>query len=201
MAFDILNIVGVIVSVLAGIFLFDLAPKTKLLRRGLLLLSAGIFVGLGFHSIFEFLESVQIVRIEFLLSIMPVLVILGAVLILLGGVDMLRNVMQPIREIIKNLEKFIADEPEIEVSEKVIAKDNELGFLFSLIIEKAKKLSDSKKELEASNVLLEQTVQERTKELQEKVKELEKFYKLTVGRELQMKELKQRIIAVESKKE
>ena len=37
---------------------------------------------------------------------------------------------------------------------------------------------------------LEKKVKERTKELQERVEELERFYKLTVGRELKMMELK-----------
>jgi len=53
---------------------------------------------------------------------------------------------------------------------------------------------------------LEQKVKERTKELQkakeeleEKLKELEKFYKLTVKRELKMKELKEKIKELESK--
>ncbi|MCX6791265.1 MAG: PAS domain-containing protein [Candidatus Gribaldobacteria bacterium] len=40
---------------------------------------------------------------------------------------------------------------------------------------------------------LEQKVQERTKELGEKVEELEKFYKLSVGRELKMVELKKEL--------
>ena len=49
------------------------------------------------------------------------------------------------------------------------------------------------KELEELNETLEEKVDQRTKELQEKVDELNKWYKLTVGRELKMIELKEKI--------
>lgn len=44
---------------------------------------------------------------------------------------------------------------------------------------------------------LERKVEERTKDLQEKIEELEKFYKLAVGRELKMVELKEKIRELE----
>ncbi|MFA5643324.1 MAG: histidine kinase N-terminal 7TM domain-containing protein [Candidatus Paceibacterota bacterium] len=47
--------------------------------------------------------------------------------------------------------------------------------------------------------LLEKRVEERTKELDERNKELEKFYKLTIGRELKMAELKDKIRLMENK--
>jgi len=49
------------------------------------------------------------------------------------------------------------------------------------------------KELEELAASLDEKVKEKTKELQEKVNELEKFYKLAVGRELKMVELKEEI--------
>ena len=49
------------------------------------------------------------------------------------------------------------------------------------------------RELEGLTENLDEQVKERTKELQEKISELEKFYKLTVGRELKMKELKEKL--------
>ncbi len=48
-------------------------------------------------------------------------------------------------------------------------------------------------ELEELNLKLEQEVRERTKELRERIEELEKFHQLTVGRELKMRELKEKI--------
>lgn len=54
---------------------------------------------------------------------------------------------------------------------------------------------------EAQNTeLLEKKVAERTKELDERNKELEKFYKLTIGRELKMAELKSKIKEIEEEK-
>ena len=47
------------------------------------------------------------------------------------------------------------------------------------------------RELEDLNRTLEEKVRERTKELQEKVDELNKWYQLTVGREIKMSELKE----------
>lgn len=46
---------------------------------------------------------------------------------------------------------------------------------------------------------LEGQVKERTKELQERVEDLERFHKLTVGRELKMTELKEKIKELEKK--
>ncbi|MFA5742669.1 MAG: histidine kinase N-terminal 7TM domain-containing protein [Candidatus Paceibacterota bacterium] len=46
---------------------------------------------------------------------------------------------------------------------------------------------------------LEQKVAERTKELAERNEELEKFYKLTIGREVRMAELKEKIKGLEEK--
>ena len=63
-----------------------------------------------------------------------------------------------------------------------------------------------KKEIKAKEIL-EQKVKERTKELEqskktaeERATELEKWYKLTIGRELRMAELKEKIGELESKK-
>ena len=49
------------------------------------------------------------------------------------------------------------------------------------------------RELSELNKTLEEKVRERTKELRERVDELNKWFKLTVGRELKIIELKQEI--------
>ncbi len=53
------------------------------------------------------------------------------------------------------------------------------------------------KELEELAQSLDEKVKERTKELQERLEELEKFHRLTVGREMKMAELKEKIQALE----
>jgi len=60
-------------------------------------------------------------------------------------------------------------------------------------IEQREKLENLTNELNQLNRTLEIRVEAKTKALQNKVEELEKFYKLTVGRELKMIELKQEI--------
>ncbi len=54
-----------------------------------------------------------------------------------------------------------------------------------------------KEELEKLNKELDKRVKERTKELEEKIEELNKFYRLTIGREMKMIELKEKIEEME----
>jgi PAS domain S-box-containing protein len=61
-------------------------------------------------------------------------------------------------------------------------------------ITERKKMEDELKEM---NVILEQKVEQKTKELQERVRELERFYKATIDREIRMKELRTRIEELE----
>jgi PAS domain S-box-containing protein len=65
-------------------------------------------------------------------------------------------------------------------------------------ITERKKMEDKVKEM---NVILEQKVEQKTKELQERVKELERFYKATIDRELRMKEMRTYIAELESQLE
>ena len=53
-------------------------------------------------------------------------------------------------------------------------------------------------ELMGMNVILEEKVEQKTKELQERVVELERFYKATIDRELRMKEMRMHIEELES---
>jgi predicted RNase H-like nuclease (RuvC/YqgF family) len=53
-------------------------------------------------------------------------------------------------------------------------------------------------EVKGMNAILEQKVEQKTKELQERVKELERFYKATIDRELRMKEMRTRIEELET---
>ncbi|MCX6764325.1 MAG: PAS domain S-box protein [Candidatus Nealsonbacteria bacterium] len=67
-----------------------------------------------------------------------------------------------------------------------------------MAIEEAKNILEVKvaartRELKELNEKLEEKVGQRTKELQEKLNELDKWYRLTVGRELKMIELKEEI--------
>ncbi len=68
---------------------------------------------------------------------------------------------------------------------------------FFVIVYDARQLQGLLKALKQSKGEMEKRVEERTKELQERVDELEKYRKVTVGRELKMKELKEKVIKME----
>ena len=101
---------------------------------------------------------------------------------LLEGLGRARSELERrVRERTKELEKKTS---ELEKAKKAL--------------EEAKNILEVKvkartKELEELNETLEEKVEQRTKELQEKVDELNKWYKLTVGRELKMIELKEEV--------
>lgn len=60
-------------------------------------------------------------------------------------------------------------------------------------------IKSTKKEVKAKEIS-EELVKQRTKELAERNEELEKWYKLTIGREVRMAELKEKIKEMEEKK-
>lgn len=64
-------------------------------------------------------------------------------------------------------------------------------------IQERKKTEKLSRELRGLNKTLGEKVEEKTKELKKRVEELERFYSLTVGRELKMVELKKRIKGLE----
>jgi PAS domain S-box-containing protein len=61
-------------------------------------------------------------------------------------------------------------------------------------ITERKKMENEVREM---NAILEQKVEQKTKELQERINELERFYKATIDRELRMKEMRTRIEELE----
>lgn len=87
-------------------------------------------------------------------------------------------------------------ELEEEMAERQMAQESlqEKTLLLEEEIEKRQKAHD---ELERLNVRLEQRVHERTAELEEKNTELHTMNRIFVGRELKMKELKERISELE----
>jgi len=84
----------------------------------------------------------------------------------------------------------------IELEEKVKERTKELEDAKSVL---EVKVQARTKELKESADNLESQVKGRTQELQERVNELERFHQLTVGRELKMIELKEKIGELEEK--
>lgn len=76
---------------------------------------------------------------------------------------------------------------------EAITKREKLEALTLKLEETNIELKKNEKKLKELTVNLEKRVQERTRELEKKIKELERFYRVTVGRELKMIELKKEI--------
>jgi nitrate/nitrite-specific signal transduction histidine kinase len=76
---------------------------------------------------------------------------------------------------------------------------DELQELAESLNRMAQSLEQSERELEKKNLGLERAVKKRTKELQDKVNVLERLNKLSVGREVKMIELKERVKKLEKR--
>jgi len=115
------------------------------------------------------------------------------------------EIVIPIKKLITATKKIALGELETKIIIKTGDEIEELSESFNQMAEDLKKsrtaLEESKdvlevrvnartKELQELAKNLEEKVKERTKELQKRLGELEKFYRLTVGRELKMIELK-----------
>ena len=129
-----------------------------------------------------------------------------------------RSLTKPIRELLKGAREVSKGNLEIELRKK---SEDEIGELVEGFNQMVKDLRKSHRELqEAKNILeikvrartkeleeltgtLEEKVESRTKRFEAKIEELEKFQKLTVGRELEIAELKKKIkkLEEESKKQ
>ncbi len=91
-----IHILAVIVSIASSVYLVVLGSRIKLMRLGLIMCAAGIFIGLGLHALAEFFEASKLLSVNVLLEIMPILVSLGAILILAGGINISLCIVGPI---------------------------------------------------------------------------------------------------------
>lgn len=117
---------------------------------------------------------------------------------IIGGFAFLLDTRQ-LKGLLESLSRARSD---LELRVKERTKDLEQKTLelekAKIALEEAKDILEVRvvartKELKELNEKLEEKVRQRTQELQEKLNELDKWYRLTVGRELKMIELKQEI--------
>jgi len=106
------------------------------------------------------------------------------------------TITKPIRELIVGAEKIRRGDLNHRVP---VRSQDEFGILALTCNQMMDDLKKSRAELEKYNKELEKRVKQRTKELEEKNTVLERFYRLTIGRELRMIELKKRIRELEEK--
>jgi len=169
-----LNITAFLIAGFATAFAFYLSRESRLLRKGLILISSGLFVAIGIHALAELLESSGYLDSDILIIIMPIFVSIGSILIVVGAKVILDNVTTPIKSITKALAETGSDIGKIKVPDQ----DNEITAMLNVI-------TKFKKDLEKLNLELEEKVKEKTSELTKRNKELEEtledFYTLRIG--------------------
>ncbi|MDD5032163.1 MAG: HAMP domain-containing protein [Patescibacteria group bacterium] len=138
-------------------------------------------------------------------------------LIILVTFLLLRNyIINPLREMTLACEEIGKGNSDVRINVKSKTEIGKLIDTFNKMfedlkrskagLEEAKAVLETKveartKELKRLTEELEGKVKERTKELQERVNELERFHELTVGREIKMIELKEKIKELKKLKE
>jgi len=144
---------------------------------------SGTLIALTYQEVVEKgLEiTLEQIRIQIILSIVIIIILVLFAVILVS-----RELTGPLRRLLKATEEIAKGNLEIKM--KVESKD-ELGELTDYFNKMTAQLKGTKQE-----------VNKKTDELKERIEELENFYKLTVGRELKLLELKKKIKKLEEDK-
>jgi nitrate/nitrite-specific signal transduction histidine kinase len=146
--------------------------------------------------------------IVFILGVSTLLVILitrGILLPLFNLLEVVSQVKKGNLEVQANINtndelQDLAEQINEMIASLKVAKDileEEKDVLEIRVRARTRELQELTEQLEQMNKELEEKVKERTKELQKRVEELEKFHRLTVGRELKMREMKLKIEEME----
>jgi len=154
--------------------------------------------------------SLEKIKAESRAILLQGLTITGLV-VLLGffvSIFLAERLVRPFKLFMKGTEEISRGNLDYQFQIKTGDEIEELSQNFNQM---TKRLKESRKELEEARDILEikvkartkelkeqaegldEQVKERTKELQERIDELERFHKLTIGREMRMIELKQKI--------
>lgn len=124
---------------------------------------------------------------------------------LVGGLAIFVDIRQ-LKGVLESLEKARSDlEKKVKERTKELEKKTSELIKAQMNLEEAKNVLEIKvkartRELNELNKTLEEKVKERTAELQERINELNRFFKLMVGRELRMVELKEEINRLKEEK-
>ena len=123
------NIIAMVIAITVTALNFAMAVKFKLLRRGVLLISSGLLIGIMVHSIVEFCESINLISLDFLVVLMPILVSTGSLLILAGGAVVSRDAIQPLDTIMRDMREFSSPESPFHIAPEITKLNNEIGAL------------------------------------------------------------------------
>ena len=134
--------------------------------------------------------------VDTVLSYFILISVISLVFISLAGFLLSKSITKPL----SNLTNGVAEMGKGNLDYRIyINSKDEIEELANTFNQMAKDLKKSKAKLDEYNRELGGRVKERTEELQARVDELERFHRLTVGRELKMIELKNKIEELEEK--
>ena len=101
-----INYIATTFSVFIIVGLIFMVFKSRLLRKSIIVLIAGIFISITMHSIFELLESLNYIEESFLIIIMPIFIIIGSAIILLSIFFILNQITIPLKKLTKCAKKI-----------------------------------------------------------------------------------------------
>lgn len=144
---------------------------------------SGTLIALTYQEAVEkgFEITLEQIRIQIILSLVIIII-----LVLFGIILVSRELTRPLKTLLKATKEIAKGNLEIET--KVESRD-ELGELTDYFNKMTIQLKET-----------EQEVDKKTNELKERIEELENFYELTVGRELKLLKLKEKIEKIEKDK-
>lgn len=125
-----INFIAVIISVLAFGTYFYLAFQSRLLHKGFIFITSGLFLSLVLHAMAEFLESRGSISTHTLVIIMPILVSVGTALLTLGGIYIFYYVITPLKTMMSTISLLKQGEDHsVRFKSKFIGQQNEINEL------------------------------------------------------------------------
>jgi HAMP domain-containing protein len=121
------NLIAAAVAMLTILLMVILAFRTKMLRKGVLLITTGIFFAVGVHAILELLEALGFLEVEQLLYVMPVLVSVGSFMILGGIFYMMRNSTKHVNQLKNSFDNLSMGKSDMELDAELLNLQDEIG--------------------------------------------------------------------------
>jgi len=117
------SIVALIMSTFVIGLLLYLSIQSRAFRKGILVIALGMFIGTWLHSVAYLLYFMGLIGHEFLMSIMPLLVITGSLLIVLGIIW----IAVPFSSLVRIIQIIDNGNIDTKIDSKLKRKDDEIG--------------------------------------------------------------------------
>ncbi|HOK35201.1 MAG TPA: HAMP domain-containing protein [Candidatus Pacearchaeota archaeon] len=199
---------------LAVVWIFDLLQSVFRKKRGRIqpdLVSILVMFSIFLYAVINFFNE-RILITDWIVIILRILMLTGPFLAIIAAYYLKRE--NAIKQLTKALEKVRKGNFDVQVNIQTRDEIEEMAETFNKMIKDIKAYQSRLEEvaqvleirvkarthqLEEEKANLDLMVKERTKELEKRINELERFHKVTVGRELKMRELKEKNKELEKK--